>query len=135
MDIHSLSSPVTTNGSSQLGVKPDVNVTPVKQSEASVVSPKLNAKQETDKDVLQQVEQVNTRLEQLGLGIAFSVDENTQSSVVKVIDKTTDEVIKQFPNEGSLRMMKNIQDYLESVQQSGSPSKEGLTGVLFNEII
>jgi flagellar protein FlaG len=92
--------------------------------------------QQETKELLQtQVDDVNSKLNQLGVGLAFSMDENTQSSVVQVVDKTTDEVIKQYPNEGSLKIMKNIQDYLNSVQQSSLSVKEGLTGVLFNEII
>ncbi|WP_460187018.1 flagellar protein FlaG [Thiomicrorhabdus hydrogeniphila] len=105
------------------------------QVEASVVSPNMKTPQDNEQAIQDQVEQVNSQLGQLGLGLTFSVDENTQSSVVKVIDKTTDEIIKQYPNEDSLKMMKNIQDYLNSVQESRATTKEGLTGVLFNEII
>ncbi len=140
MDINSISSPViNTNAntsSAQSGLTPvtDGQVKP-QQVKDSVVSPTLKAQPEAKEAMQVQVEQVNSRLEQLGVGVAFSVDESTQSSVIQVIDKTTDEVIKQFPNEGSLKIMKNIQDYLNSVQQSSLSTKEGLTGVLLNEII
>ena len=134
MDINSISSPVQGTNSSQAAASSASKV-PQQQVETSVVSPNLKAQQETKEMMQKQVEQVNSKLEQLGVGVMFSVDENTQSSVVKVIDKTTDEVIKQYPNEGSLKMMKNIQNYLDSVQQSGTFNKQGLTGALFNEII
>ena len=71
----------------------------------------------------------------LGQSLAFTVDETTNSSVVKVVDKTTDEVIRQFPSEGSLRIMQNIQNYLSLAQQNGGQAKEGLTGTLISEII
>jgi len=136
MDVNSISSPVQGANTAQTQVtSSNVVKAPQQQVEASVVSPNLKAQQETQEVILKQVEQVNSKLDQLGLGVTFSVDENTQSSVVKVIDKTTDEVIKQYPNEGSLKMMKNIQNYLDSVQQSEITNKEGLTGALFNEII
>jgi len=136
MDVNSISSPVQGVNSTQAqATLSSVVKAPQQQVETSVVSPNLKAQQETQEVMQKQVEQVNLRLEKLGLGVTFSVDENTQSSVVKVIDKTTDEVIKQYPNEGSLKMMKNIQNYLDSVQQSGITNKEGLTGALFNEII
>lgn len=136
MDINSISSPVMDTNSvkpvvtqaASEGVKPN-------QVESSVVSPHEQTQQETEKVIQNQVEELNSKLDQIGLGLTFSVDENTKSSVVKVIDKTTDEVIKQYPNEDSLKMMKNIQDYLNTVQKSSSTTKEGLTGVLFNEII
>ncbi|WP_040725688.1 flagellar protein FlaG [Thiomicrorhabdus sp. Kp2] len=134
MDISSMSSPVMDTNSVKPVVTPATGVKP-SQVEASVVSPNIKTQQDTEQAIQNQVEQVNSKLEQLGLGLTFSVDENTQSSVVKVIDKTTDEIIKQYPNEDSLKMMKNIQDYLDSVHQSNSSTKESLTGVLFNEII
>lgn len=137
MDVNSISSPVQgTNSAQTLATSSNANKVPEQQVETSVVSPNLiKAQQETQEMLQKQVEQVNSKLVQLGLGVTFTVDENTQSSVVKVIDKATDEVVKQYPNEESLKMMKNIQNYLDSVQQSGLSNKEGLTGTLFNEII
>jgi flagellar protein FlaG len=133
MELNSISSTVMDNKSVQPAATPveAVKVNPP-QAEAPVASPDLKAPQEA---VQLQIEQVNSKLEQMDVGLAFSVDENTQSSVVKLVDKSTDEVIKQYPNEESLKMMKNIQDYLNSVQQSVLSTKEGLKGVLLNEII
>lgn len=135
MDVNSLSTSAIGNSTLQSGVKPAVEMPKQQQIEASVATSAPKAPLETKTATLEQVAQVNSRLEQLGMGIAFSVDEGTQSSVIKVIDKATDEVIKQYPNEGSLEMMKNIQSYLESVQKSGMQDKEGLTGSLISEII
>ena len=135
MDINSLPTSVYGSSALQSGVKPAVEVQKPQQSEASIVASSQNASPDTRKSDAEQVAQVNSRLEQLGVGVTFSVDESTQSSVISVIDKTTNEVIKQFPNAGSLEMMKNIQSYLESVQPSGMPNKEGLTGSLISEII
>jgi len=81
------------------------------------------------------IEELNKTLNSLNTGIYFSLDENTQSSVVKVIDKSTDEVIRQYPTEDSLRVLKNIQEYLTTVNQRGVSEKESLTGTLFSEII
>lgn len=142
MDINSISSPntnTTTNAnttSAQSGLAP-VTVEPVKAQpvKESVVPANLMSEQETKERLQTEVDKVNSKLNQLGVGLAFSVDENTHSSVVQVVDKTTDEVIKQYPNEGSLKIIKNIQDYLSSVQRSGLSNKEGLIGTLFNEII
>lgn len=136
MDINSILSSAVVNPTQQVASKP-VAVEEVKQQQAvsSVVSLPSNTQIDSAKEVTAQAEQLNKQLERIGQSISFSVDESTQSSVVKIVDKTTDEVIKQFPTEGALKVMKNIQNYLESVQQSGQPGKEGLTGALFNEII
>lgn len=82
-----------------------------------------------------QAKSLNEKMLLLGLSIAFSVDEQTQSSVVTVLDTKTNEVVKQLPSEGSLKMMKHIQDYLDNLQRNEFQEKESLTGVLFNEII
>ena len=47
----------------------------------------------------------------------FSVDKSSDSVVVKVVDTQTDEVIRQIPNEESLRLAEYI---------------EGMVGVIFN---
>lgn len=130
MDIKttSMSMPALSASSLQPGNKPAVEV-PKQQQTPPIVTTAQKA------SALEQVTQVNSKLEQLGMGVAFSIDEGTQSPVLKVIDRVTNEVIKQYPNEGSLEMMKNIQSYLESVQKGGMADKEGLTGSLISEII
>jgi len=134
MDINSVN-PLASNQVVQTLAKVDEQNDKKVKAESSVVSPNSNAQPEATKELETQAESLNLLLNQLGQTVTFSVDETTDYSVVKVIDKTTDEVIKQYPNEGSLQMMKNIQNYLESVQKTGLSSKEGLTGALFNEII
>lgn len=138
MDIHSLSSNIVSHSKPEAASMP-VKVESAEQFKSSVVSPIQNVQKEAEKvdlkEVQERVQEVNNTFEQLGLGMAFSVDENTQSSVVKVIDKTTDEVIKQFPSEGSLKVMKNIQEYLDTVQTSVDQRSPGATGTLLNEII
>lgn len=136
MDINSLSSPATGNVStatSQNSVVVEAN--PLKQSEGSMASVDQKTNPVPQEVIQNEVESVNQVLDKLGLGVAFTIDEKTKSSVVSVIDKSTDEVIKQFPDEGALRMMKNIQEYLNSVNERSSLTKEGLTGSLLNEII
>lgn len=132
MDINTVSIPAIGKSSLQADTQSAVEAITLQQKEASIeaTSQKVDAK-----ELQQQVEQVNSRLEQLGMGVSFSIDESSQSPVIKVIDRSTDEVIKQFPNEESLKRMEQIQSYLDSVQQNGMDNKENLTGVLFNEII
>ena len=105
------------------------------QSELSVTAPKSNTEPATFLELSGKAEQLNQQMKLLGQSLAFTVDETTNSSVVKVVDKTTDEVIRQFPSEGSLRIMQNIQNYLSLAQQNGGQAKEGLTGTLISEII
>ncbi len=136
MDINSLSSPATGSTVAVPGVKQEaVAVSPQKQSEGSMASVDQKANPVSEEQIQNEVQQMNRVMESLGIGVAFIIDESTKSSVVTVIDKSTEEVIKQFPDEGALRMMKNIQEYLNSVNERVSVTKEGLTGSLLNEII
>ncbi|NPA72048.1 MAG: flagellar protein FlaG [Gammaproteobacteria bacterium] len=135
MDINSMSEPAIGGNTLPSASKPSVEVVKPQQIEASVATSALEQRPVTKSEMLEMVDKANLALEQLDMGISFSVDEGTQSSVIKVIDRQTDEVIRQFPNEGSLKMMKTIQSYLDSMQQNSLPGKEGLTGVLFSEII
>lgn len=141
MDIHSLSSNIVSQPKPEpvQATQPVAKVEVESQLKSSVVSPEQNVQKEAElvdlAQVQEQVHDVNLKLEKMGLGMAFSVDENTKSSVVRVIDKTTDEVIKQFPSEDSLRVMKNIQEYLNTVQSSVDPRMSNTTGSLLSEII
>ena len=81
------------------------------------------------------MESLNTQMASLNMGVAFSIDESTRSSVVKVIDRSTSEVVKQYPNDEALKVMQNIQAFLDSATAKQLNEGDGLTGALFNEII
>lgn len=135
MEINTVSTPAIGKSTLLAENKPTVELQPPQQKGSFVEASSQNAQKADVKEIQQHVEQVNSKLEQLGMGVSFSIDESSQSPVIKVIDRSTDEVIKQFPNENSLKRMQHIQNYLDSVQQNGMNNKENLTGVLFNEII
>jgi flagellar protein FlaG len=101
--------------------RPTESVNPVKETSLQDLTEKAGA--------------LNEAMQVAGQSLAFSVDEVTESRVVKVIDTNTDEVIRQFPSDEALRQMEYIHNYLNSLQQSGRTSQENLTGALFSEII
>lgn len=81
------------------------------------------------------VNMINSQLDALNLGVAFAIDDATNSSIVKVIDRSTSEVIRQYPNDEALKVMQNIRAFLDSVTNSQSIDSKGLTGTLLNEMI
>lgn len=98
------------------------------QGDQSNVSPSL--------EVLKtKVDELNQALKASDQQITFDLDETTQSPVIQVKDRLTNELIRQLPSEDSLKMMQQIQEYLDRAQPTGSLNKESLTGNLFNEII
>lgn len=94
----------------------------------------LKQKDLTQQD-LEAFEKINTKLDQLGVGVSFSFDKETSTQVVKLIDKNSNEVMKQFPNEEALKMLKHIQQYLETMSRNDEYDRKGLTGALISEII
>ena len=128
---------VTVNPATESKTK--LETSPSSQQEKSVTQTELlnEVKQptqltEVDKAAL---EKLNQRLTQLSVGVTFTVDESTRSSIVKMVDKSTNEVVKQFPNEDSLKLIEHLQEYLNSVNQKVLHDNRGLTGALLNEII
>lgn len=82
-----------------------------------------------------QIEQVNSTLESMGQTVRFGLDDSSNTMLVKVVDKSTDELIRQLPSEESLKVMQNIQDFLSRMQNTEGYQSKSLTGSLINEII
>jgi flagellar protein FlaG len=64
----------------------------------------------TPVQVEQAVRKVNSALELREVGLQFEVDKDTDKLIVKVIDRSTGEVIRQIPNEEVVRMAKLMSD-------------------------
>ncbi len=64
----------------------------------------------TPVQVEQAVHHVNTALSLREVGVRFEVDKDTDKLIVKVVDSTSGEVIRQIPNEDVLRIAKLMSD-------------------------
>lgn len=63
----------------------------------------------SEEGVLQAIDQVNETIKSMGSNdLQFSVDKDTESVVVKVIDRQTHEVIRQIPSEEFLQIAKAL---------------------------
>lgn len=136
MDIQNVSSSATSRNASQMEQR-NVNsaIVPKQVAEAAAPSPKPVEGSVTQAQLLRAIEKANQELVSSKHSLRFFVDQNTNSSVVKVIDLGSEEIIRQFPTEGALEMIADIQQYLNSVNSGNAELKEGLTGSLLNEII
>lgn len=66
-------------------------------------------KAETTRNQLEEaVQRVNEFVQPFNNGLQFSLDDDTGKTIVKVIDKATDEIIRQFPSEEMLNIAKAI---------------------------
>jgi len=119
------------NPSSGLGMGGETAPKPVEVSSSATISDNVAFTSE-NRELL---DSLNSQMASLNMGVAFSIDESTRSSIVKVIDRSTSEVVKQYPNDEALKVMQNIQAFLDSVTAKQLNEGSSLTGALFNEII
>jgi flagellar protein FlaG len=136
MDIQNVSTSAASRTTSQMEQKiVNTSIVPKQVTESAAPSPKAVESSVNPEKLKQAIEKINQQLVASKWSVRFSVDQNTNSSVVKVIDYSSEELIRQFPTEGSLDIIEDIQKYLDSVAKNQTGTKEGLTGSLLNEII
>jgi len=67
------------------------------------------AKQQTSATQLKSaVDNINQMLQQADKDVEFRVDDSTKKSVIKVVDSTTGDLIRQFPSEEGLSLTRAI---------------------------
>lgn len=87
--------------------------TGLKPANAITAPPEAKQKQEEGPAVRQEdlqasVDAMNDFVQPLNNSLQFSIDEDTGKTVVKVVDLTTKEVIKQMPTEEALAIAKAL---------------------------
>ena len=76
---------------------------------------RAHATQEPDREtLLQAVQEVRNAIKPVAQDLRFSIDDDTGRTVVKVVDSTTDEVIRQIPSKELLAISKAL-DKLQGV--------------------
>ncbi|BBJ22510.1 flagellar protein FlaG [Candidatus Nitrotoga sp. AM1P] len=90
--------------------KPDVvSPTPSVASELPEIAAQQVAKQQASATQLKNaVENINQMLQQANKDIEFSVDDSTKKSIIKVVDSTSGDLIRQFPSEEGLSLTRAI---------------------------
>lgn len=66
------------------------------------------AKQPSPAELKASIDKINQALELDAVNLDFSIDKNTNESVVKVIDSSTGDVITQFPSKEALAISESI---------------------------
>lgn len=97
-----------------------------KQKDIQVTRPEADTKasERQGQDLELAVREIEAFLQVQNRNLAFSVDENTQRSVVTVKDSESGDVIRQIPSDEVLRLADRIKDLQEDVGSS--------VGVLYN---
>ncbi len=56
------------------------------------------------------VERLNEQMRKQGRSLAFSMDEQINTTIIQVKDANTGEVVRQIPNEAAVRSARSIED-------------------------
>jgi len=80
-------------------------------------------------------DQVQEQLQGKARNLLFSVDEDSGRTVVKVVDRQTQEVIKQFPSEEMIALSKALEEMRDALDISGllDPSASLDPGLLIKQ--
>ena len=101
-------------------IKADVAIPRAKQApiDTPVRSVVGSGKGSVDPAVLRQaMDKINQTMQSLGNTLEFSVDSETSTNIVKVVDKATNKTIRQFPSEETLAIAKTL-DKLQGLLHS-----------------
>jgi flagellar protein FlaG len=94
-------------------VQPDVRVSsaaPARAVAVPAVAPVQNAPlQPSVAELKSAVATINQAMQQSGRNLEFSVDTDTNRTVVKMVDTSTGELIRQFPSEATLAISRGIE--------------------------
>jgi flagellar protein FlaG len=91
----------------------DVNANHIgKEMEARVAIGDERNKEGKLEELKKTLEEMNKNLEMKDIALNYSVDERTEDIVVKVIERSSDRVIRQIPPEEALRLRGHIKELL-----------------------
>ena len=76
---------------------------------SSASAEKPPEKQLEKQDIEQSVQDLNSLVQELQRELRFSVDDNSGETVVKVVDRHTDEVVRQIPSEDILQLRERLE--------------------------
>lgn len=88
------------------------STTAARPSTAAAVDGKANGKEEAQselKEVRQAVSEINKAMQFMSRQLEFSVDTDSERTIVKVIDQQTREVIRQMPTKEALEIGKALE--------------------------
>jgi flagellar protein FlaG len=103
----------TTGSSPSQALQPDVRISggapvraPVAPASGRPASPPPSAG-----ELKVAVDALNKMMQQSNHALEFSVDTDTHATVVRMVDTTTGELLRQFPSEAALSISRNIAEF------------------------
>jgi len=129
--------PVKLPGSAKTGPTTGNNV-PV-TSDAEETTQRKRIMTESRQSVDQAIVHLNDYVQSIQRDLEFSVDEGSGATVVRVIDRTTKEVVRQIPSDVALSLARNLkvqQQYQQQYAAEARPASDdtGLLGLINTRI-
>ena len=81
---------------------------------AQQVGPSVDAK-----TMREAVDEMQSRVQMVRRDLQFTIDEDTQEVVVKVLDRESGEVVRQIPSEEVLAMLKRMREWSDAHGEAG----------------
>ena len=78
-------------------------------------TPKAEPQHASVEELKSAVAAINQVMQQTNLNLQFSVDTDTQQTVVKMVDTSTGEMIRQFPSEATLAISRGIEQFQQGL--------------------
>ncbi len=99
----------TTNLPPQQAIQPDTRAHAVSTLKPVELPPLPGTSKPSSAELNQAVAAINQALQSSNKSLQFSVDTDTQQTVVKMVDTSTGELIRQFPSETTLAISREIE--------------------------
>ena len=90
-----------------------IDAAPVKAVTVPAVQP--SPEQPSPEALTSAVAAINQAMQQSNQSLQFSVDSNTNRTVVKMVDTSTGELIRQFPSESVLAISRGIEEFQQGL--------------------
>jgi flagellar protein FlaG len=94
----------------------------ISQQQEAVAAQKDSVKEtraQIDERLTQQVSKMNEYVQSIQRDLNFSVDDSSGEVVVKVFNRHTNELVRQFPTEEALRLAERMKENSDSNSSSG----------------
>jgi flagellar protein FlaG len=110
---NSSSAPSASNGNTGSPVIADVPA--IAPQYAAPPVPGTQTAQPTGSQLQSAVDKLNQAMQQTNTGVQFSIDQNTKSTLIKVVDTQTGETIKQIPSKEVIAVSEAIGQYQQGL--------------------
>ena len=109
--------PVASSAPPRVDDRPLQPTPSVGATESASKSKPADGAKPSHEDVSAAVKKMNDAMLGSSQSLQFSIDEDSKDIVVKVIDQSTKEVVRQIPSKEALQIAKSIDKSMDKIQQ------------------